>query len=340
MKSKYENNKYGDNSELKRAEGSLFSNNVISEHLIEHLIKLGHPETSISSMKRCGFSSGFMVVSECSNCGFRNFELKYHCCLRTCPDCSKLRKRRLRLKYLPYLKDFLIDRNRNQLYFLTISPLNYGDFKEGLENIKKSFKKFIRTKYIKERIKAGLFVIETTNTGKKWNIHIHCILYGRRLDNQIRGKCLDCGQNLLKFDYNNKRYYCSNRKCNSLNVKHKQDSKIVQIFKKCSKRDVNIHISRQSSKEHTLNYMLKYISANKYDFSSEEDFAKYIYYTRKQRLVSTFGLFFKFKAKKPQCHCFKCGSPIQYLVDWEISELLKENIKKENVKKPPNLLDF
>ena len=320
-----------DNKNNGRAEGSLLGNNVISEHLRE----LGYPEISIHSMNRCGEEIGIKVYRECG-CGGKVIDLKYHCSLRTCPMCALIRKNRLRNKYLSYLKSFPIDRNNNQLYFLTISPANYNNFEEGIEHIKKSFKKFARNNYIKERVKAGLWVIETKTKNKfgdskGWNIHIHAIIYGRRLDNRIRGKCNKCKQNLLKSDYNNKKYYCANNKCNSYDVIHKKDSRIVEIFKKCSKRDVNIHISKQGSSEYTLNYMLKYISSNKDDFNDGKEIAEYIYHTRKKRLINCFGLFFKLKVKKSENICYKCGCHVSYIVDFEVSELLNGN------KPPPDL---
>jgi len=326
-------NKFSNNKE--RAEGSLLGNNVITEHLR----LLGYPETSINSMNRCGEKLGIRIFRNCDGCGTRGIDLEYHCSLRTCPNCAWVRKNRLRSKFLPILKSFHIDRNNDQLYFLTISPANYNNSEEGIKHIKKSFKKFLRTDYIKERVKGSLWVIETKTKNKfgdskGWNIHVHAIIYGKRLDNMIRGKCNDCNQNLLKFDHKTKKYYCANNKCGSYNVIYKKDSRIVRLFKKCSKREVNIHVSKQGSSEYTLNYMLKYVSSNKDDFNNEKEIAEYIYYTRKKRLINGFGLFFKIKTKKSDNICYKCGCHVSYIVDFEISELIKES------RPPPNLWKY
>ena len=92
-------------------------------------------------MIKCGTMSGFSVVKSC-DCGKEVIPLTYHCSLRTCSNCSKIRKRRISRKYLPFLQKVHQDR-KNFLYFLTISPRNYENLEEGMDHIKKSFSKFI-----------------------------------------------------------------------------------------------------------------------------------------------------------------------------------------------------
>ena len=310
-------------------EGSIFSITAISQHLKE----LGYPENSIRSMLKCGQPNGIEMIRECS-CSTDVVEMSYRCNLRTCPSCSKKRKRRIRRQFLPQLEALPRNRNGNMLYFFTISPANYSDPKEGLVHIRKSFNKFLRNKYIKERVKAGLYVTETKNKGKGWNVHIHAVIYGRRLDNQIRGKCRDCGQNLLKYDYQNDKLYCANSKCNSVNVERVGLPKVLSIWEKCSNRKANIHIQMQNSASFTLNYMLKYISANKDDFENELQVAQYIKITRKQKLFITFGLS-KVVVTKVVRYCPKCKSPYSFLFDLQIVSLLKE-IEKERIDHPPS----
>ena len=73
-------------------------------------------------------------------------------------------------------------------------------FEEGQKEIKIYFKKFLRRQYVKDRVKGGFFNIEATNKyDNGFNVHMHILYYGARLDNQIRGKCFDCGQNLMKI---------------------------------------------------------------------------------------------------------------------------------------------
>lgn len=292
-----------------RAEGSLFSTRVISSHLK----LLGYPQRSIDSMLKCGSYTGDIIFGNC-NCKVDVIPLKHKCSLRTCSSCSKKRKRKFSKKYLPFLKNLAQDK-KYFIYFLTISPQNYSTMEEGFSHLRKSFSKFLRHKYIKDRLKGGFYVIETKGKEGNYNIHLHILCYGRFLDNRIRGKCLDCGQNLIKYNYNGKNYFCASRTCNSSKVIFYQDSKLVSLFKQSSKRPCNVHISRQGSPQYSLNYMLKYISSNKDDFSSSLDIAKYIFLTRKRKLVNSFGCFFGVKFQKPVYFCQSCNSKIYFVFD-------------------------
>jgi hypothetical protein len=312
------------NPQVERAEGSLFSNSAITSHLE----RLGYPEISIKSMNKCGKHQDRFVVAFCG-CGTRVFPLSHRCNLRTCPRCSGYRKKRIRSQYLPFLRKHP-QTHREFLYFLTISPKNYLDLEEGLEHLRASFSKFLRLKYVKERVKAGLYVVEAKKRGDSWNVHLHAIVYGRFLDNRIRGKCLDCGQNLIKFDYETKEYFCASKRCMSRNVVFKKDSKIVDLFMRSSGREVNMHVSRQGSSLFTLNYLLKYISVNKGDFGSPADQAVYMSVMRKRRLIHTFGMFYKHKPSGEILHvCWKCKQKVEFVCDPEAVALYKA------VKPPP-----
>lgn len=303
------------------SERSLFSNSAISSHLRN----IGYSEESINSMLKCGEVTGSLLKN--CGCGPKLVVLKYNCNLRTCFKCARNRKLRLRRKYSSFLGSLHQD-NVYSLYFLTISPKNYGNLGEGLSHIRKSFAKFIRLKYIKERIKAGLYVIETKQSDiGDWNIHIHCIIYGKRLDNQIRGKCFDCSQNLIKQNYETKKYYCASKNCGSYNVIFHKNSRIVDLFKSSSKRDCNIHISKQDNSVFSLNYMLKYISVNKDNFLTPLDMAKYIKATYKKKLINVFGIFFKHKFEKMKCICWKCNEEIEFCYDSEVILRFIESIK-------------
>lgn len=336
-------------------EGSpLFSYSAISSHL-QHL---GYPEQSIKSIERCGTIT-HQIAKFCPNCKPELINIEHHCNLRTCPTCSLIRKRRLYRQYLPFLKHYKCNQ-KDFLYFLTISPQNFSNIEEGQEIVKKSFSKFIRAQYVKERIKAGIYVLETKESEDgSFNIHLHCIVYGRWLDNVIRGHCFKCKQNRIKFDRFSKKYYCANRKCNSLDVKHNQDSKIVTIFKKCSGLEVNIdirrisksywvhqdqelvHFRQQTDVKETLNYMLKYVSVGKESFSTSLNFAKYIHATRKRKLINTFGLFYKLRPQKLPPMCKHCGSTdIIYCSDFEIVKDIREKLESGYFEDPPPDLTF
>ncbi len=291
-----------------------------------HLLSLGYPEKSLKSALKCGELTGFRFLKHCSNCGDTHLiSCKHHCNLRVCPDCSITRQNRIKRLYMPFLEHYSTKRGKlKSLYFLTIAPKNYKTEKEGFEHIKRSWRKFIRTKYIKERVDGGLWVIETKNMGNGWHTHIHALFYGRRLDNCIRGKCLNCGQNYMKYDRNSKKYYCKNRKCNSTNVVVKENSKIVDLFSSCSSRECHIDVTEiRNGPKAALSYVLKYISSIKEDFSEVEDFAKYIVAIRKQKLINTFGCFFditkKIKdLKKIKFKCNKCGGDLEFITDQQV----------------------
>jgi len=302
----------------------------LSDPLMKELFELGYPVESIKSMQRCGFLTGFNVLKQCG-CGNKAIPLKHHCNLRTCPECSKIRKRKVLRKYMNPLKNLKVD-NTNFIYMLTIAPPNYKDISpdSGKKDIQKAFAKFQRLKYVKDRIKGGLYVIETKGGEGNWNIHLHCLIYGRWMDNRRRGKCLDCGQSLLKYDKNNKSFYCGNSSCNSKNLVITEDSKITRLFQECSKNKARMHIQRQDTSLYSLNYMVKYISANKDEFNSVHDLAVYINATKDQRLISSFGMFRKMKIIKGILRCSKCGERIYYTFDIELNALFQTYIEELN----------
>lgn len=314
---------------LKSPQGSLLGKRAISSHLLQ----LGYPQESISSMLRCGNDTGLSIFAQCG-CGTQQIKIKHHCNLRTCKKCSKRRQRRIGRKYYPFLSN--LPQNRiYKLRFLTISPKNYKNLEYGLEHIKKSFLKFLRRKYIKDRIYGGFYVLETKGKEGNWNIHLHAIIYSKYLDNRIRGQCLDCGQNLIKFDYFNKKYYCANRKCNSLNLISRENSRLVNEFTASSGRACTINIQRQTTARYTLNYMAKYISSNKDEFETSKDIAKYIIATRKKRLINSFGLFYNHKFKTKKYCCPKCNEDISFIFDFEVM-----NFYDDPENKPPDLTSF
>ena len=98
---------------------------------------------------------------------------------------------------------------------------------------------------------------------------------------------------------------------------------------------VNIDIKKCGSTETTLNYMLKYISANKDEFQTIEATTTYILETRKKRLISTFGIFYKYKPQKLPKTCVYCGAKVTYEYDPDISRIISE---AENEPLPPPII--
>lgn len=301
--------------------------------LVKELHNLGFPMKSLNLMLTCNQPNGYIVKS-CNNPNCNNEELiplKNHCDMRTCPVCAKRRKQRVIHRFLPYLREYKQTRTEF-LYLLTISPKNYNNLKFGLEDIRKNFAKFRRLNYVKDRLKAGFYVLETKQKEDgTWNIHIHCVAFGRWLDNRIRGKCLNCGQNLMKFDRINEKYYCANKHCNSLDVVVNQDSKLTSLWRKSIGHDCHMHIKRLNSVDATFDYVLKYVSVNKDDFISVKAMAQYIYTTKNKRLLNSFGLFrVKIEIPKKFFYCNKCGNEAKFKYDLEVvARLLQAKVTKD-----------
>lgn len=306
----------------------------ISE-MSSHLEALGYPRKALKLVKTCGFGFGLKIIKSCG-CGVEVLEVAESCNKSFCPMCSKKRKKRIRRRLFPLLKYY----KNNPLYkwrFLTISPENYDNYDEGLKDIRKSFNKFIRRKYIRERVKGGFYIIEVTDKGEGWNFHIHAIIYSRYLDNVHRAYCGHCKQGYLKRDWINKKFYCANRKCSKLYEGVINPSRLRREFIDSSGRDCYFHVTNQSP-SNVLNYMLKYVTEVKDSFSSVESFAFHVCKSYKRMLINSFGEFYDYKNKilknhpfmTPKMKCLRCGVVPYYCLDYEVIHyFLRE-------KPPPN----
>lgn len=302
---------------------------LVHSAITSHLRRMGYPEKSISSMNRCGEKNGLILIKDC-HCEIVPVEASHKCNLRTCKSCSKTRKRRIFGRFLPFFSKYKKDR-MNYFQFITISPPNYEELGKGFEDIRKNFSKFIRRKYVKERIKAGFYVLETKQDSiGNWNIHIHAVIYGRWIDYRIRGECKECGQNLLKFDKEGGRYYCANKKCNSLNVKRKKGTLLGREWERSSGRNAHIYGERVRNMGGAVSYLTKYIAHNKDNFRDEMGMAEYIFNIRKKKLISAFGKFYKEKVKvrKMKYYCPVCGGEIKYIFDIEVSYMIKDKMRR------------
>jgi hypothetical protein len=271
-------------------------------------------------------------------CKTEPIQLERHCNKRFCPRCSKRRIARLKKTFNSYLSYYPAD----SLYsykFLTIKPKNYDDLAFGLKDVRSSFRKFIRRKYIKERIKGGFYIIEGTNRSNGWNLHLHVIIFSRRLDNVFRGKCVHCNQNYLKWDRIKEQFYCANKNCRHVFEGETPKSTLQNEWEDSSKRSCMVDISHIQNKSSVINYCLKYVSSHKESFDKIEDFAFFIKTTYGQNLLTSFGEFsgrsavkgnsfipysvFK-KQRKKVCICPRCNSIIKFQFDLEISRLLDD----------------
>lgn len=242
-------------------------------------------------------------------CGFKKFPKK--CNYRICTECAKSRSFRFYKKYLKPLRKKRIARSIYDLglRFLTLTIINQENLEEGINYLYKSFYKFNRRSYLKERIFGGLGVIDIKkgNDGL-WNLHAHFIIDSRYLDVKSHKKT-------------------------------GRDSKLVQEWKHCTKGSGVLYIERIRNHKGALNYVLKYLTKGISDLSVEEkaSFFKQIF---GRRLLFTFGQFYKIKEIKVKFTCNDCGECYQYISvgteEYEISEKWFDPPPDP----PPNLISY
>ena len=284
---------------------------LISNYPLLKEIRLqGMPLRTVLNFLFCGTTTGYLV-KKCQ-CSEDIHPITVKCDLKTCPICSKRRKQRLKDRFFPYF--FHTKKNRDhslKLRFLTISPPNYVSLEYGLKHIRNSFLKFLRksyrkgsrklnkkTEYLRDRIKAGVYVIEVKQKPDlRWNIHLHAIIFSKYIDTSFRGHCLDCGQNLLKWDKKTKTYYCSSKKCLSSNVLVKTKSRLSDIWRDVTGMDAHFDVQeiRGGCPDTALNYCLKYMSSEKTDYQCLKSEAEFIRLTYQKRMINSFGDFYKEK---------------------------------------------
>ncbi|MFA5723542.1 MAG: protein rep [Candidatus Pacearchaeota archaeon] len=304
-----------DSNDSQSPEGSLLGSNVISSHFDINLFaleleKVGYPKKSIQSLLDCGHKPVDYKLLKEEEGNLFLFTPTYKCTLTICPVCAKIRSNRIRREILPFLKSLSYDKTY-YLYFLTISPRNCSNLEEGMKIIRKNYQKFLRLKEVKDKIIASIYVIEVTGTESNWHVHIHAIVYGKYFDNKIRGHCNKCGQNLMAYDKTTEQYYCANSKCNSKDVSNIKHSKLVRLWVKTSKQEVNMHVTSKYfdkrnkvwryTKDHpefVINYLLKYISMDKNKFQTYKDFALYAKATHNKRLLNKTGIFYRINLKE------------------------------------------
>ncbi|MCJ7828470.1 MAG: hypothetical protein MUP81_01870 [Dehalococcoidia bacterium] len=118
----------------------------------------------------------------CSHCG-EVLKVKLSCGDRTCPECRK--------KWFGYHLKILVNLVSHwaKPYFLTLTIKNISDNdfgKDCVRDIRQCFGKFRRQ--FKRKIKGGFYVVQATNRGNGWHLHIHVLFDGWYIPKEMISK--------------------------------------------------------------------------------------------------------------------------------------------------------
>lgn len=106
----------------------------------------------------------------CAHCGEKKL-ITIRCKGRTCPECRRADFWRLMKGY-----DGLADTmDEPKLATFTVPNMTRLT-KHVFLTITRAFKKLFRRKFYRERVRGGLFALETTNHGNGWHPHLHVLL--------------------------------------------------------------------------------------------------------------------------------------------------------------------
>jgi plasmid rolling circle replication initiator protein Rep len=253
-----------------------------------------------------------------SNCGkepmlFR-CDCKYHltskkCNLyRLCDVCAKKTKNDLFNKFInPLMRHTKFVRDKRLktikgLRMLTLTIENVDDIYEGVKEIKSSFSRFRRRKYIKARIFGGLAVVEFVRSKKynNWNVHIHALVYSTYLDMKKKEK--------------------------------NGNSKVVNEWIKATKNKGSIvDIRMCGNHKKSLRYLLKYVTKLSPDLTPKQKVEVYDSLFN-SRLVITFGTLYNI-GEKPISLCPDCSMPYEYVSDYMYYEEFGTYINYDLLKK-------
>lgn len=118
----------------------------------------------------------------CSHCGYA-LKVRLGCGDRTCPECRK--------KWFGYHFKILVDLVMawSRPYFLTLTIKNIPDNLFGrndVHDIRECFGRFRRR--FKKKILGGFYVVQATNRGNGWHLHLHVLFDGCFLPKEFISK--------------------------------------------------------------------------------------------------------------------------------------------------------
>ncbi len=170
-----------------------------------------------------------------------------------------------------------------KLLTLTLVNKNYLS-REDVSGLRRSFSKLMRRKFYKNRILGGLYVIEITNKGRGWNIHLHALI------DTLPGNQGFLPQSQISKDW--------------LDIT--KDSWIV---------DVRTADNPRKGLSYLLKYFIKPPNINGKN-SIYNDVLK------RSRLIQTFGSLYGSRPEKLIMTCEKCGG-IYWMSEYEQNRILK-----------------
>ncbi|MEK6910529.1 MAG: protein rep [Nanoarchaeota archaeon] len=256
-------------------ERPLLDNIQISMHLSDEL------KTQSIRLRNCG--KGFHIFI----CNCNILKVKKRCNYRVCEFCGKIRSYKFYDKYIEIIKVKPIPHyfNGRGLKFLTLTIVNQSDMIKAIDELFESITRFKRDKYVKEHIYGGLGCIEVKvgNDGL-WNVHAHFIIDSRYLDMRSHNKT-------------------------------GQDTKLVEVWKRCSKGSYIVDIRPVKGREGALRYVLKYLTKGIIDLTDKQK-AEFFEKTFGRRLLFTFGDFYDIpKITKEKRVCKDCGGRYMYIYE-------------------------
>jgi len=117
----------------------------------------------------------------CSHCGHA-LKVRLSCGDRTCPECRR--------KWFGYHFKTLLDcvRTWKRPYFLTLTIKNIPDYSFGRYNVRELREAFGKLRRRFKRIAGGFYVVQATNYGRGWHLHLHVIFDGKFILKEVISK--------------------------------------------------------------------------------------------------------------------------------------------------------
>lgn len=115
----------------------------------------------------------------CSKCGDSHVIMQV-CRNRYCDACGHIRRWRSRERLIQVIKGYQ-RRSGYMLKMLTVSMQNCSDLETGISELIASFRRMRQSKFWKQHVLGGLFVIEITGTPGSFHPHIHAFIYSKRI---------------------------------------------------------------------------------------------------------------------------------------------------------------